>query len=87
MTNNTPAPTDIGRVITSTSARKIIYGVYVVGVVLIGAAQVAYAALQLGQPDWLTVALAVSAYLGLPVGTLALANTPSKVEELPDVQH
>lgn len=76
--SNTP-PANLGSIITHPRARRLIYGVYVVAVVLLGAAQVAYSAVPSwgGQPDWLTGALAVAAYLGIPVGTLALANTTS----------
>lgn len=73
MTHATP---DLGSVITSNFARKIIYGVYVVGVVILGAVQVGFAASSAGQPEWVSIALAVAAYLGIPVGGLALANTP-----------
>lgn len=71
---NTP---NLGSVITNPAARKLIYGIYVVAIVIIGAIQVAYAAVPAwgGQPDWLAAALAVTAYLGIPVGGLALANT------------
>lgn len=70
---------NLGNIITSAAARKVIYGVYAIGVVLIGAVQVAFAAAPElgGQPVWLTVALAVAAYLGVPVSALALANTSS----------
>lgn len=75
---STPTPNDIGTIISSGRARKIIYGVYVVGIVIIGAIQVGHAAISVEQPDWLTVALAVAAYLGVPVGGLAAANTTTK---------
>lgn len=71
-------PPNLGSIITSAFARKLIYGIYAVGVVLIGAVQIAYAAAPElgGQPIWLTIALAVAGYLGVPVSALALANTP-----------
>lgn len=74
---STPTAPNLGTIITSAVARKVIYGTYAIGVVLIGAAQVAFAsAPELGgQPVWLTVSLAVAAYLGVPVSALALANT------------
>jgi len=72
MSNISP---NLGSVISNATIRKIIYTVYVVALVVVGAAQVGYAALQLGTPDWLTVSLSVLAYLGVPVGGLALANT------------
>jgi hypothetical protein len=72
---NTPTPTDIGVIITNALARKLIYGTYVILLITAGAIQVGYSALQLGQPSWLIAGLAVLAYLGIPVGTLAAANT------------
>ena len=82
---NTPMthvdPPNLGNIITSSAARKLIYGTYAIGVVIIGAIQIAYAAAPElgGQPVWLTVALAVAGYLGVPVSALALANTPKPV--------
>lgn len=72
--NTRPSATDLGNVITSTRARAIIYGAYVVGLVLVGAATAAYSQLG-GSPDWLGVVESVMLYLGVPVGTLAAVNT------------
>lgn len=72
--SNAPTPNDIGIIITSAKARKAIYGSYVIALIAAGATQVAYATLELGSPDWLRASLAVLAYLGIPVGTLAAAN-------------
>lgn len=76
---STTTPPNLGNIITSPTARKAIYGAYAIGVVAVGAAQVAFAAAPElgGQPTWLTVALAVAAYLGVPISALALANTPA----------
>jgi len=71
-----PENANLGSVITDPIVRKVIYTVYVIAGILIGALQVAYSALGGGQPDWLTVALSVLAYLSIPIGGLALANTP-----------
>lgn len=54
--------------------RKIAYGIYAVLGLVIGSIQVAYAAAESGQPVWLTVALAVYAYVGGAIGYTALAN-------------
>lgn len=75
--STTPVP-NLGIVITSPNVRKVIYGTYIILLVIAGAAQVAYSAIQLGQPAWLVASLAVLAYLGIPVGGLALVNSPSK---------
>ncbi len=72
MTNVTP---NLGSVITSAVVRKTIYTAYVVSLVIVGALQVAYASTETAAPEWLTIALAVIGYLGIPVGGLALANT------------
>jgi hypothetical protein len=69
---------NLDHVITSRLARRIIYTVYVLAVFVIGALQVAFAALDAGTPEWLTVAIAVAAYAGVPVGALAAVNTPSQ---------
>lgn len=77
----TPTPNDLSKVITSARVRRIIYTVYVVGIIVLGALQVAYAALDgVATPDWLAVGLAVAAYLGIPVGTLAAINTTTPAE-------
>ena len=73
---------NLGSVITSAVARKIIYGLYVVGGVFFGASSVGFAAFGTGIiPEWVTVGLAVLGYLSIPVGGLALANTGTKVED------
>lgn len=78
---STPSP-DLGKVINSAYARRLIYSVYVVAILVLGAFQVGFAASSAGvQPEWLTVALAVAAYLGVPIGGLAAVNTSvSKAE-------
>ncbi len=72
---STPTPNDLGTVITSDKVRRIIYTVYVIGIVLLGAVQVAYAGALDGTPQWLTIANSVALYLGAPVGALAAVNT------------
>mgnify|MGYP003582486309 CR=1 FL=1 len=72
---------DLASVITSASARKVIYGVYVVGVVILGAVQVGFAASSAGQPEWVSIALAVAAFAGVPVSGLAYANTPKSTQD------
>lgn len=72
---STPTPNDLGTVVTSDKARRIIYSVYVIGILLLGAVQVAYAGSTAGVPEWVTIAQAVALYLGVPVGGLAAVNT------------
>lgn len=70
------ADSSLGTVITNPNVRKVIYGIYIVAGVILGAVQVAFASIAgAGQPDWLTVSLAVYAFLSVPVGSLALVNT------------
>lgn len=74
-----PTTDNLGSIISSATVRKAIYGAYVIGIVILGAIQVGFAATSAGQPEWLTVAIAVAAYLGVPVGGLAVANTTPSV--------
>jgi hypothetical protein len=70
-----PNASDLGVIVKNAKVRAGIYGTYVVAIIAAGAAQVAFASLELAQPDLLVAGLAVLAYLGVPVGTLAVANT------------
>lgn len=76
----TPNPADLGVIVTSAKLRKQIYGAYVLLLLLAGATQVGFAAVSAGQPQWLVAVLAVLAYLGIPVGGLAAANTAVPVK-------
>ena len=55
--------------------RKIAYSIYALLGVGIGATQVGFAAAEAGQPVWLTVSLAVFAFLGGAFGFVAGNNT------------
>lgn len=68
----------LGSIITNHTARKVVYGTYVVLALAGAAIQVAYSALSMAEPSWLVAGLAVLAFFGAPVGALALANTPTK---------
>lgn len=70
-----PNASQLGVIVKNAKARAYIYGGYVIAIIAAGAAQVAYASLEISQPDFLVASLAVLAYLGVPVGTLAVANT------------
>jgi hypothetical protein len=70
-----PNASQLGVIVKNAKARAYIYGGYVVVIIVAGAAQVGYASLEVAQPDFLTASLAILAYLGVPVGTLAVANT------------
>lgn len=68
---------DLGSIVPSASIRKWIYGAYAVLMLITGATQAGYASLELENPAWLTVAIAVLGFLGVAVGGLAIANTQS----------
>lgn len=61
----------------SPTARRTTYLVYGLLGLALGATQVGYSAANLQQPVWLTVALAVFAFLGTGLGIVAAGNTPS----------
>lgn len=68
---------DLGAILP-VAVRKTVYALYGVLGIVISAVQVAYAAVPGGtQPVWLTVTLAVVAFLAAPVTALAVSNTPS----------
>jgi protein-S-isoprenylcysteine O-methyltransferase Ste14 len=60
--------------------RRWIYAAYAIIGVIIGATQVGFAAAELAQPVWLTVTLAVYAFVGGAVGLTATSHTPKSVE-------
>ena len=55
--------------------RRIAYAVYAIIGLALGAVQVGFAAAEAGQPVWLTVALAVFAFLGAGLGFTATTHT------------
>lgn len=64
-------------VIIPAKARAAVYGVYG-GIGLgLGATQVGFAAAEAGQPVWLTVSMAVFAFIGTGIGYTALTHTPT----------
>lgn len=63
-------------------ARLGVYGVYGILGVVIGAIQVGYSAAELGQPVWLTVTLAVYAFLGGAFGYTASTHGASDEGDL-----
>lgn len=64
--------------ILTPAIRSKVYAVYAVLGLVLGATQVGFAAAESGQPVWLTVALAVYAFVGGALGFVAQANTPSE---------
>lgn len=55
-------------------ARKVVYAVFSLLGLVLGAVQVGFATATDGQPVWLTTALAVYAFLGGALGFTARAN-------------
>jgi hypothetical protein len=65
--------------ILGASARKVIYSAYALVGVVLGSIQVGIGAVDAATPDWLKVALAVFAYIGIAIGATAASNaTDSK---------
>jgi hypothetical protein len=67
--------------------RGILYSVFALIGLGLGATQVGFASANSGQPTWLTVALAAFAFIGTSVGYTAASNTPaapSATPALPD---
>lgn len=57
--------------------RRVVYAIYALIGLGLGATQVGYAAAEAGQPTWLTVTLAVFAFVGTGIGATAATNVSS----------
>lgn len=75
MTHSTPNTPGLGNVVTSPVARRVIYGTYAAAGVIVGGIAAYFLGTGVGLPEPLVGAQAVIAYLAIPVGGLALANT------------
>lgn len=64
--------------------RGIVYSVYAFLGLALGATQVGFASANAGQPTWLTVGLAVFAFVGTGIGYTAASNTPAAPSNLVD---
>lgn len=60
--------------ILTPAVRRYVYAAYALVGIVLGAIQVAYG---VTEPQWLTVSLAVYAFLGTALGLTAASNTPS----------
>jgi hypothetical protein len=60
--------------ILGASTRRIIYAVYALGGLALGSIQAGIGAVDTATPDWIKVALAVYAYLGIAIGATAASN-------------
>jgi hypothetical protein len=70
------APPNLGNIIASPGARKVIYGTYALAAIVVGGVAAYFLGIGDPLPEVVVGAQAVVAYLGIPVGGLALANTP-----------
>lgn len=75
MSTPTPSTPNLGNVVENTTARKVIYGAYTVAAIVIGGVAAYFLGIQSPIPQEVIGAQAVIAYLAIPVGGLALANT------------
>lgn len=75
MSNPTPSTPNLGNVVENPTARKVIYGAYAVSAVVVGGIAAYFLGIQTPIPEQVIGAQAVIAYLAIPVGGLALANT------------
>jgi hypothetical protein len=60
--------------ILGASTRRIVYGVYALAGLVLGSIQAGVGAVDTGTPDWIKVALAVYAYIGIAIGATAASN-------------
>lgn len=75
MSTPTPSTPNLGNVVENSTARKVIYGAYTVAAIVIGGVAAYFLGIQTPIPQEVIGAQAVIAYLAIPVGGLALANT------------
>jgi hypothetical protein len=68
---------NLEQVIPDANKRSLLYRIFAALGIIIGGTQVGFAAASAGQPVWLTVSLAVYAFLGTAGFALADRNTPS----------
>lgn len=73
-TPSSPA-SGLGVVVTNKTARRVIYGAYVGAAVVVGGVAAYFIGTQHPLPEAVIGAQSVIAYLGIPVGGLAIANT------------
>lgn len=59
--------------------RTYVYGIFAFIGLVIGSFQVGFAAANMGQPVWLTVVLAVYAFVGTGIGFTAMTHTGESV--------
>ena len=69
---------NLGAIITHSRTRKTVWAVYVLAGLTLGSLSAWFTTTEGSVPIWLQGALAVSAFLAAPFGTLAIANIPGR---------
>lgn len=66
--------------------RGVVYTIFSLLSLGVGATQIGYAAAETGQPTWLTVTIAVTTFVGAGIGYTAATNTQTDNHpaEMPD---
>lgn len=72
---------NLNNVIESPRIRKWIYIVYSLAAFVLGAIAAGVNAVNGSLPEWHTIAVAVTGFVGVGIGAIAAANTPKKEEE------
>ena len=72
--NDQQGTPDLGVVITSPKARCAVYGVYIIGALVVGGVGAYFLGIHQPIPEPVIGAQAVVAYLGIPIGGLAFVN-------------
>lgn len=74
----------LGIIIPSAKGRKLAYAIYAVASLVVTNITVAFASINVANPAWLTISLAVIGNLATVFGTVAIANvgTTSKNKEV-----
>jgi hypothetical protein len=76
-TEQTVTPvTELGNIIGSAKARRIVYGVFAAAAIAVGGAEAYYLGVHEAIPRIVIGAQAVIVYLGIPTIGVAIANTP-----------
>lgn len=79
LTEPTPYTIPLGTIVTNSVARKIIYGVYALSALIVGGIVVYFFSIHEELPTVFVGIQGVIAYFGIPIGALAIANTPPKI--------
>lgn len=73
---NTSNAPDLGVVVRNPKARRVVYGAYACAAFVVGGVAAYFLGIGEQLPTVVVGAQAVVAYAGIPIGALAVANTP-----------